>query len=98
MFIGTSNNRTFLMFFCLFACFLPQTLYISSCYSEETEMEDCCGSLRAVSILIGQIVTSHGPGFPLLLHNYKSGTARLERLFMIYGDYKKKGVGVFLPL
>jgi len=56
---------------------------------------DCCGSLRAVSMLIEQIITSHGRGFPLLLHNLES--VHLDRLFMIYGNYKK-GVGGFSPL
>jgi len=48
---------------------LEQPLYISSCYTEETEIADCCSTLSVVSMLIGQIVTSQGRGFPLLLRN-----------------------------
>ena len=49
-------------------------------------------------MLIGQIVTSHAWGFPLLLckSRGKSGNARLERLVMIYGDYIKKEWVVFI--
>lgn len=35
-------------------------------------MADCCGSFRPVSILIGQIITSHGWGFPLLLRKHNT--------------------------